>query len=63
MLPEAHPPVDWVEGVAIIIAILIVIGHLLLLSVSLVTTITGYRWVSQRLEKRTPVRGTQSKER
>lgn len=61
-LPAGQPPVDWVEGVAIIIAILIVVGHLLVHLPSVVTVVPGYRWLSQRLAKRTPVRETQPKE-
>ena len=57
MLPAGQPPVDWVEGIAIMIAILIVIGHFLVSSVSprhhnprlsLALSMTGKRNASSR---------------
>ena len=61
-LPAGDPPVDWVEGVAIIIATLIVVSRLRISDVSTLHYDPDHRWLSWRLAKGTPVRGAQSKE-
>ena len=53
-----EPPVDWVEGVAIMIAVLIVVSIYIVINVQHVSNILiGGRWIPQRLAKRTPVPG------
>jgi hypothetical protein len=54
---DGEPPVDWVEGVAIMIAVAIVVSGSAFLPILDVTVVncTGYRWLIERLAKRASV--------
>ena len=61
--PAGEPPVDWVEGVAIMVAIFIVVSIFPCDRSHVFDNVLGYGWLHQRLAKGKAISGPQRQKR